>query len=63
MSTTINEDLVQQEYECFKRSPDWELKNVRKALNFFPLLNGPQELARLEAVKRILAERRKAARA
>lgn len=52
-------DLVQIEYDKFKRSADWELANIRKALNMLPFLNGPAEDARLAAVKRIQSERRK----
>ena len=52
------EDLVRIEYDKFKRSPNWELRNVRTALNMMPFLNGPAENARLEAVKLIQAERR-----
>lgn len=58
----MTEQLVRDEYERFRRSPDWELANIRKALNLMPFLNGPVENARLEAVKRIQAERRKARR-
>lgn len=53
-----HEALVQDEYNRFNRSPDWELSNIHKALNYFPMLNGPRELARLDAVKKIKAERR-----
>lgn len=55
-------DLVQIEYDRFKRSADWELTAVRRALNLMPFLNGPAEEARLRAVKRIQSERRKARR-
>lgn len=51
-------DLVQTEYESFRRSPDWELRNIRTALNLFPMLNTPEQTARLEAVKRIQRERK-----
>jgi hypothetical protein len=51
-------DLVQVEYESFRRSPDWELRNIRKALNLMPFLNTPEQTARLEAVKRIQTERK-----
>lgn len=51
--------LVSQEYNQFKRSPDWELRNIRHALNLMPFLNTPEQDARLVAVKRIQAERRK----
>lgn len=52
-------DLVQIEYDCFRRSPDWELRNIRKALNLMPFLNTPEQDARLVAVKLIQTERRK----
>lgn len=51
-------DLVEQEYQSYVRSADWELRNITKALNLLPFLNGPVEEARLEAVKRIQSERR-----
>lgn len=50
--------LVADEYESFRRSPDWELRNVRHALNLLPFLNTDREDARLVAVKRIQSERR-----
>lgn len=52
------DDLVSIEYESFRRSPDWELVNIQKALSMMPFLNGPREEARLEAVKRIRKFRR-----
>jgi hypothetical protein len=52
------EDMVGQEYNQFNRSPDWELNNIHKALNMMPFLNGQREKARLDAVKKIKAERR-----
>jgi hypothetical protein len=51
-------ELVEQEYQLYVRSADWELRNITKALNLLPFLNGPAEEARLEAVKRIQSERR-----
>ena len=54
--------LVEREYEQFRRSPNWELGNIRKALTMMPFLNTPEQDARLEAVKLIQAERRKAKR-
>ena len=34
----------------------WELKNMKKALSLFPILNSPEENQRLEAVKILLKE-------
>lgn len=50
--------LVEREYKQFQRSPAWELRNIRKALNLMTFLNGPVENARLEAVELILKERK-----
>ena len=55
-------DLMQVEYDAFKRSPDWELANIRAALTMMPFLNTPEQDARLSAVIRIQAERRKRAK-
>lgn len=46
------------EYQQYRRSPDWELRAIRRALNLMPFLNGPQETARLAAIRRIQRERR-----
>jgi hypothetical protein len=64
MSTTESdfETLVADEYARFNRSAAWELRNIVRALNMLPFLNGPQEDARLIAVERIQAERRNARR-
>jgi hypothetical protein len=32
----------------------WELRNMKKALSLFPILNTPEENLRLEAVKVLL---------
>jgi len=37
----------------------WELKNMKKALSFAPLLNSVEDEKRLKAIKVILIERRK----
>jgi hypothetical protein len=37
----------------------WELKNMKKALSSFPILNTEEENKRLEAVKVMLKERSK----
>lgn len=37
----------------------WELKNMKKALSSFPILNTEEENQRLKAVKVILKERNK----
>jgi hypothetical protein len=52
------ETVYEQEYNSFYRSPDWELKNIQKALNMMPFLNGSRENARLQAVTDILAQRK-----
>lgn len=52
-----------QEYALFRRSPDYELANIRTALNLLPFLNGPQEKARLAAVAKIRRERAAAKKA
>lgn len=36
----------------------WELKNMKKALSSFPILNSEEENKRLEAVKIVLKERK-----
>jgi hypothetical protein len=36
----------------------WELKNMKKALSSFPILNTKEENERLEAVKVMLKERK-----
>jgi len=36
----------------------WELKNMKKALSSFPILNTEEENKRLEAVKVMLKERK-----
>lgn len=36
----------------------WELKNMKKALSSFPILNSEEENERLEAVKVMLKERK-----
>jgi hypothetical protein len=37
----------------------WELRNMKKALSSFPILNTEEENERLEAVKIVLKERKK----
>jgi len=37
----------------------WELRNIIKALSFLPLLNTPEENARLKAAKAELKKREK----
>jgi hypothetical protein len=37
----------------------WELQNMKKALNMFPILNTPEENERLEEVKKELKRRSK----
>lgn len=60
---TSDKDYSQSQYDDeyirFKRSPDWELANVRQALNLLPFLNTSQDWARLQAVKDIQSERRR----
>lgn len=55
---TEERELFQEEYDNFTRAPDWELRNVRKALSMLSLLNSPREEQRLKAVKQIQQERR-----
>lgn len=40
------------------RCATWELKAIIKALNMLPLLNTPEENARLKEAKRVLKERK-----
>lgn len=48
-----------KEHASFNRSPDWELANIVRALNFFPMLNTSEHEARLAAVKQIQKQRRR----
>jgi len=41
---------------------DWELKNMKKALSMFPILNSPEENKRLEDVKTLIKLRNKCVR-
>jgi hypothetical protein len=52
-----------EEYASFKRSPEWELKNIVKALSMLMWMNTTQQEARIAAVKLIQKERRAAKRA
>lgn len=52
-------DLIAEEYAQFEHSPDWELRNIVKALNMLSFLNGPRENARLTAVQQILRDRKR----
>jgi len=51
-------ELVAEERSTFERSPDWELAAVVKALTMFPWMNGPEQKARLQAVRAIQRQRR-----
>ena len=39
------------------RRPTWELKQIVRALSLLPLLNTPEENARLERAKKLLKSR------
>lgn len=58
MSTEVDPELYAREYEAFRRSPEWELNNITRALNMLPALNGPAESARLAAIRTIRRERK-----
>ena len=51
-------ELKRAEYRLGNRA-DWELKNMRKALSMFPILNSPEENQRLKDVKTVLRYRKK----
>lgn len=56
-----NESLAKKYREALNRlgnRADWELKNMRKALSMFPILNTEEENQRLEDVKTILKLRK-----
>jgi hypothetical protein len=53
------DDLYNEEYRSFERSPAWELRNVIRALNMLPWLNGEREIARLRACRDILKLRQR----
>ena len=38
---------------------DWELKNMKRALSMFPIMNTPEENKRLEDVKTVIKYRKK----
>ncbi len=49
---------LKQALEIIGNSADFELKNMKKALSMFPILNTEEENLRLEAVKIVLKNRR-----
>lgn len=51
-------DFHAEERRAFERRPDDELRRVQRALQLHPWLNTPRETARLEAVKKLLKERK-----
>jgi hypothetical protein len=50
----FSQEQYKTEYENFKNSALWELKQIKKALNLMPLLNSAEENARLKAVKDLM---------
>ena len=52
------EEIFNNEYERFKNSPGWELKNTKKALNTLPFFNTEKEVLRLKAINKIIKEKR-----
>lgn len=45
---------IQEAKNILGNRSEWELKNMKKALSMFPILNSEEENKRLEAVKLLL---------